>query len=126
MGAPPSSDEPARSRAWPSVPDLLRPKVILRADALRSGMNPDDVQAKRRRREWVSLRSGVYVEASVLGRLNPVERHLLLVDATMPNVDSDALTASTYGDQIFAPFRSPDRVRRVANGAARCRRTGRW
>ena len=55
---------PSRSDPWLSVPDMLRPRVILRADALRSGLNSDDIQGKRRRREWVSLRSGVYVEAS--------------------------------------------------------------
>jgi very-short-patch-repair endonuclease len=54
-------------------------------------MNPDDVQGMRRRREWVSLRAGAYVEAGVLRNLDPAQRHLLLIDATMPNVAPDAV-----------------------------------
>ena len=102
------SQGPSRSDALLNVPDMLRPRVILRADALRSGLNSDDIQGKRRRREWVSLRSGVYVEARVLGQLDPVQRHLLLVDATMPNVDSDAVVshlsaACAYGIDLLRP-----------------------
>ena len=56
----------------------------------------------------MSLRPGVDVEASVLGKLDPIQRHLLLLDATMPNVDSDAVVshlsaACAHGIDLWQP-----------------------
>ncbi len=110
------------------MPDMLHPRVILRADALRSGLNSDDIQGKRRRREWVSLRSGVYVEAKVLGKLDPVQRHLLLVDATMPNVDSDAVVshlsaACVHGIDLWQPNLRAVQITRPGAGSGHRRRS---
>jgi hypothetical protein len=58
-------------------------------------MDSDDVQAKCRRREWVALRPGAYLEADALPALNAVGRHLRLIEATMPIVDEQAIVSHT-------------------------------
>jgi len=89
-------------------PGVGRPRVILRSKVLQEGMNSDHVQAKRRRREWISLRPGAYVEADVLPTLNLVDRHLQLIEATVPLVDESAIishssAACLLGVELWQP-----------------------
>ena len=66
------------------------PELILRSAALRQGFSADEVQARRRRGEWISLRAGAYVPADVLKGMDPLDRHLALIAATMRRAPADA------------------------------------
>lgn len=83
---------PERSTSHFTVIGSAPVRVIRRSDALRNGLNADEVQ-RRRQKEWVTLRPGVYLEASKATTLGPVQRHLMLIGATMPVVGEDLVVS---------------------------------
>lgn len=116
------------------TPPELRPSsvigsaVILRSRILEQGMNSDEVQLKRRRREWVSLRPGVYLETGVLAGLDPVQRHLILIDATMPKLGADAVlshlsAACLHGISLWQPSLRAVQVTRPGAASGHRRRS---
>ena len=69
----------------------LEPDVILRTDAMSNGFNADDIQRKRRSGEWVSLRPGAYVSAAGCRTITPEQRHIMMIEATMPKITERAV-----------------------------------
>ena len=77
------------------------PRVILRPVVLSQGMTSDDVQRMCRRRAWVPLRPGAYVEADALRALAAEQRHIVLIDATMPSVGADLVISHVSAACLF-------------------------
>ncbi len=65
--------------------------VILRSDAMSDGFNADDIQRKRQRGEWVSLRPGAYVAAAECRALSHEQRHIRMIEATLPKITAQAV-----------------------------------
>jgi hypothetical protein len=104
------------------------PQVILRSVELARGMNSDDIARKRRQREWIGLRPGAYVHAAAFRAIDDVQRHLLLIDATLPKLSEGAVishhsAACVYGVTLWQPNLRTVKVTRTGSGGAHRRRS---
>ena len=103
-------------------------RVIRRSEALARGLSSDDVQRRRHRKEWISLRPGSYITATTASTLGPVQRHLVLIDATMPVVGSDLVLSHTsaaclLGIDLWRPSLSAVQVTRPGANTGHRRRS---
>jgi hypothetical protein len=69
--------------------------VVTAAQAYAHGYDRDEIQRLRRRREWVSVRRGIYAQASVLAGLEREERHRVEVAALMLGLSAPATVSHT-------------------------------
>jgi len=85
--------------------------VVLRAELLRRGLTNDDLERLRRQGELTRVRRGAYavplVDASV------EERHRLLVAATLPQLDRDAVVSHVSAAALHGLPLWPEEAARV-------------
>ena len=115
--------------APPQFPDAITgaPRVILRSAAITRGVNSDDIARKRRTQEWIGLRPGAYVRAAELKGIDEVQRHLLLIDATLPSLSAGAVishnsASCVHGIAAWQANLSTVQVTRQGSGGAHRRR----
>ena len=104
------------------------PELILRSAALRQGFSADEVQEKRRRGEWVALRPGAYVPADALKAMDPLDRHLALIAATMRRAPEDATlshlsAACLWRIDLWEPTLRAVQLTRPSSGGGHRRRS---
>lgn len=67
--------------------------VFMRSQAVVAGFAVDEIDYRVRRREWVSLRRGAYVEREIHDAMTDVERHLALIHAVVLSLDKPAVVS---------------------------------
>lgn len=67
--------------------------VVMRGQAIAAGYSADDIDHLVRRKEWVSLRRGAYMERDVHDAMTDVERHLALVHAVVRSLQQPAVVS---------------------------------
>ena len=87
--------------------------VILRSDAMSDGFNADDIQRKRQRGEWVSLRPGAYLAAAECRALSHEQRHIRLIEATLPKITAQAVLSHQSAACLFGITLWPKGLRAV-------------
>lgn len=65
----------------------------MRAQALAAGCTAEEIDAMLRRKEWVSLRRGAYVERDVYDAMTPEQRHLALIHAVVRSLRVPAVVS---------------------------------
>jgi len=70
---------------------IMLPRVFLRPAAIQQGISSDEIERRRRGKEWFSLRPGAYVERAAFLQLELPQRHLVLIHATLPVLPVDAV-----------------------------------
>lgn len=65
----------------------------MRSQAVVAGFAVDEIDYRVRRREWVSLRRGAYVEREIHDAMTDVERHLALIHAVVLSLDKPAVVS---------------------------------
>ncbi|WP_338772428.1 hypothetical protein V7968_13385 [Nocardia vulneris] len=82
-------------------------EIQRRQSALANGYSDHDIRRRHRGDRWHRLRRGCYVEATEFDHLDPIERHRLLIDSTLPVLAPDAIVshqsaAVLYGLPLWA------------------------
>lgn len=67
--------------------------VVTRAQARAAGYADDEINLLVRRREWISLRRGAYVERDGIDTMSDVQRHLALVHAVVRSLRAPAVVS---------------------------------
>ncbi len=89
-GEPEPAVDPDQSAAAVPVGAL-----ILRDEALRRGVNAEDVKRRLERGQWIALRPGVYLRSSTYRAMSQRQQHLLRIDATMADRGSELVVSHT-------------------------------
>ena len=69
----------------------LLPRVFLRPTVIEQGISSDEIERRRRSKEWFTLRPGAYVNRAAFIQLELQQRHLVLIHATLPVLTEDAV-----------------------------------
>lgn len=69
--------------------------IVMRAQARQAGYTDFDIDARLRRRAWVAVRRGAYVERELFERMSAVERHRARVHAVVRSLTVPALVSHT-------------------------------
>ena len=107
---------------------IASPRLFLRSALIAEGISSDDIQRRRRRREWIALKPGVYVGTQDIKSLDDRQRHVLLVAATLPGAPDDAVlshlsAACLHGFNLWQPTLRAVQVTRPGSGGGHRRRS---
>jgi hypothetical protein len=67
--------------------------VVMRPQAIAAGYQPDTIDHLVKRREWISLRRGAYVEREIHDAMTPEQRHLARIHAVVRSLRRPAVVS---------------------------------
>jgi hypothetical protein len=69
--------------------------VVTRSQALAAGYTEAEIRRRRRRRQWLAIRRGAYVDRVAFAAMNRDQRHVALIHAVVRSLDRPAVVSHT-------------------------------